>query len=87
MGINIANNINILIFYEIKYSHFKKLKHRNVFYLIISIIIIIIIKTSSTGPSGKNKILYKIAYATPQAPEPRKTEKQTQWSNQRLTAP
>ena len=51
------------------------------------IIIITIIKTSTIGPSGKNKKLFIISYATPQAPAPCKTEKQIQGSNQRLTAP
>ena len=51
------------------------------------IIIITIIKTNTIAPSGKNKNKIIIAYATPQAPAPCKTEKQIQGSNQRLTAP
>ena len=46
--------------------------------------IIVIIKTSSTGPSGKSKV----AFTTPQAPASRKTEENTTHiSNQRLIAP
>ena len=47
---------------------------------------IIIIKTSSKSPSGKNNFFIN-RFATPQAHVPRKTEKQTQESNQRLTDP
>ena len=57
---------------------------------------IIIIKTSSTGQSWKNKVVYKLLSqphkhlpdATPQAPARRKTEENTiQESNHRLTTP
>ena len=48
--------------------------------------IIVIIKTSSTGPSGKKNCSW-IAYATIQAPAPRKTDNEIQGSNQRLIAP
>ena len=55
--------------------------------IVKSIIIIIIMKTCSTGPSGKNEIDLKIACATLQAHVQRKqNENQTQGSNQRLTA-
>ena len=39
-------------------------------------VIIIIIKTSSTDPSGKNKVIYKLL-AAPQAPALRETEENT----------
>ena len=38
--------------------------------IIVSQILVIIIKTSGTGPSAENKIVYK--FATPQVPAPRK---------------
>ena len=48
---------------------------------------IIIVKTSTTGQSGKNKIVHQML-SQPQAPAARKTEENTtQGSNQRLTAP
>ena len=40
-------------------------------------LIIIIIKTSSTGPSEKNKIVYKLLSQPPQALVSRKTEENT----------
>ena len=52
--------------------------------------IIIIIKTSSTGPGGNCEVVDKLlnSFGTLQAPAPRKTEENTtQGSNQRLTAP
>ena len=45
---------------------------------------IIIIIASNTGPSGK-KWVYKLLSQTPRAHAPRKTEKQTQGSNPKLT--
>ena len=51
------------------------------------LIIIIIIKTSSTGPSRKNKIVYKLLTQPHKHLRHGKTEKQAKGSNQRLTAP
>ena len=59
-------------------------KYSNI--LLYSIIIIIIIKTSSTDPSGKNKIVYKLLTQPHKHLRHGKTEKQTQESSQRLTA-
>ena len=50
-------------------------------------IINIIIKTGSTGPSGKNKIVHKLLMQPHKDLHHRKTEKQTQESNQWLTTP
>ena len=44
-------------------------------WMFMRLCIVIIIKTSSTGPSGNKKVVYK--FATPQAPAPRKTEENT----------
>ena len=56
--------------------------------IIIIIIIIIIVKTSNTGQRRKNIFFLEVAFATTQAPVPRKTEENaTQGSNHRLTAP
>ena len=49
--------------------------------------VIIIIKTSSTGPSWKNKIVYKLLTQPHKHLRHGKTEKQTQERIQRLTAP
>ena len=56
---------------------------------IISIIIniSIIIETISTGPSGKNKIVYKLLTQPHNHLRHGNTEKENQGSNQRLTAP
>ena len=54
---------------------------------LISVYIIIIIKTSSSGPSGKIKIGFKLLTQPQKYLRHGKTEKQTQGSNQRLTAP
>ena len=51
------------------------------------IIIVVIIKTSSTFPSWKNKIVYKLHTQSHKHLRHGKTEKQTQGSNERLTAP
>ena len=48
---------------------------------------LIIIKTSSTGPNWKNKFFNKLLRQPHKHLHHRKTKKQTQGSNQRLTAP
>ena len=47
-------------------------------------LIIIIIKTSRAGPSGKNKVVYKL-FPIPQAPAPRKSEETTTHARKQTT--
>ena len=54
------------------------------YYFCVTIIIIFV---SLLLLNWKNKIGYKITFATAQAPAPRKIEQQTQGSNLRFTAP
>ena len=69
-----------LVFYIILYQQFRKLT------LPAYIIIIIIIKTSSTGPDGKTELFIN-CLCNPTSTCATENKKQTQWSNQQLTAP
>ena len=62
-------------------------RNLNIFSRIILLLLLLLLKPEAQAKVGKTK-LFILAFATPQAPAPRKTEvNTTRGSNQRLTAP
>ena len=52
-----------------------------------SILFVLLLKPAAQAQVLKTNMFTKLAYETPHAPQTRKTERQTQGSNQLLTAP
>ena len=52
---------------------------------LLLLVLLLLLKPAAQAQVGKTKLFIN-CFATPQAPAPHKTEKQTHMSNQRLTA-